>query len=197
MPMDPRVKELHCIMPISNIKSVMERGILSHERAAKLEHRSVALQPVQERRDRMRVPGGLSLHRYANLYFHARNPMLFMRKEEASDLCVLRVSTQVFHLDGTVISDRNAASTFVRFLHPNQWRELNFDAIYAIDWRHPDDEIAYRRRKAQKCAEVLVPHRVEPRFLTGAYVIDDTAALQIANRGFRLPVTSNPELFFR
>jgi hypothetical protein len=40
---DPRVTELHCIMPIANIGSVMQRGILSNERAAKLTHHSVAL----------------------------------------------------------------------------------------------------------------------------------------------------------
>ena len=45
--MDPRVTELHCIMPTANLGSVMTNGILSYERAAKLPHHSVALQPVQ------------------------------------------------------------------------------------------------------------------------------------------------------
>ena len=31
--MDPRVIEFHCIMPIGNVPSVMDHGILSHERA--------------------------------------------------------------------------------------------------------------------------------------------------------------------
>ncbi|EQD40247.1 hypothetical protein B1B_14996, partial [mine drainage metagenome] len=74
--MDSRVTELHSIMPISNIGSVMTHGVLSYERAARLAHHSVALQPVQDRRDQKQVPGGLKLHQYANLYFHARNPML-------------------------------------------------------------------------------------------------------------------------
>ena len=37
-------------MPIANVSSVMEHGILSYERAAKLMHHSVALQQVQDRR---------------------------------------------------------------------------------------------------------------------------------------------------
>lgn len=53
--MDPRVTELHCIMPIANLTSVMARGILSYERAAKLPHDSVALQPVQDKRDQKQV----------------------------------------------------------------------------------------------------------------------------------------------
>lgn len=195
--MDARVTELHCIMPTANIASVMTHGILSYERAAKLPHRSVAMQPVQDRRDHKQVPGGLKLHQYANLYFHARNPMLFKRLNEAAGLCVLRVSTQVLALDGAVISDQNAASDYARFLHPSQWKLLAFDDIYATDWRHPEDTITYWRHKARKCAEVLVPHRVDTLYLTGAYVNDAATASRLPGLGFALPITVNPVLFFR
>jgi hypothetical protein len=193
----PRVTELHCIMPMANVGSVIIHGILSYERAAKLEHHSVAMQPVQDRRDQKQVPGGLKLHQYANLYFHARNPMLFKRKDEAANLCILQVSTQVLDLDGSVISDQNAASNYARFLHPRQWRLLDFDAIFAMDWRHPGDQIAYWRHRAQKCAEVLVPQRVDSQFLTGAYVVDEAARERLVRSGFTLPVTVDPVLFFR
>jgi len=62
---DPRVTELHCIMPIGNITSVMTHGILSYERAAKLAHHSVAMQALQDKRDRKHVPRGLRLSRCA------------------------------------------------------------------------------------------------------------------------------------
>jgi hypothetical protein len=194
---DPRVTELHCIMPMANVESVMERGILSYERAAKLQHHSVALQPVQDKRDKKQIPGGLKLHQYANLYFHARNPMMYKRQAEAPHLCVLRVSTKVLEAEGAVISDQNAASDYVRFLHPRQWRMLDFDAIYAMDWRHPDDRIAYYRHSSQKCAEVLVPERVAPQFLAGAYVVDEAARQRLEALGFTRPVAANPVLFFR
>lgn len=195
--MDPRVTELHCIMPMANIGSVMSHGILSYERAAKLRHASVAMQPMQDRRDQKHIPGGLKLHQYANLYFHARNPMLFKRLSEAASLCVLRISTKVLTLQGTVISDQNAASDYVRFWHPSQWRGLNFDDIFAMDWRHPGDPIAYWRHSARKCAEVLVPQRVEYRFLTGAYVVDVATQARLLAAGFNLPITIDPVLFFR
>jgi hypothetical protein len=195
--MDPRVTELHSIMPMANIGSVMEHGLLSYERAAALSHASVAMQPVQDRRDQKVVPGGLKLHQYANLYFHARNPMLYKRLGEAANLCVLRVSTEVLALKGTVISDQNAASDWVRFLDPSQWSELAFDDIFAMDWRHPDDQVAYWRHKARKCAEVLVPHRVESRFLRGAYVIDVQAQQRLLGFGCGLSVNVDPVLFFR
>lgn len=195
--MDPRVTELHCIMPVANLVSVIAHGILSYERAAKLPHHSVALQPVQDRRDRKQVPGGLKLHQYANLYFHARNPMMFKRKDDVPILCILRVSTQVLELEGAVISDQNAASDYVRFLHPKQWQELDFDAIYAADWTHPGNPAAYYRHRSQKCAEVLIPQRVPPGFLSGAYVVDDAAKTRLDALGLALPATANPVLFFR
>lgn len=195
--MDPHVAEFQCIMPIVNLPSVLEHGILSYEGSAALPHRSVAMQPVQDRRDQKQVPGGLRLHQYANLYFHARNPMMFKRRSEAADLCVLRVSTDVLQVVGTVIADQNAASDYVRFLAPSQLALLDFEAIYAMDWRHPDDQIAYWRHKARKCAEVLVPHRVESRFLNGAYVVDQAAADRVGGAIPNLPCAVEPMLFFR
>ena len=195
--MDPRVTEFQCILPMDNIPSVLKHGIWSYERAAKLAHRSVAMQEIQDRRDIKQVPGGLKLHQYANLYFHARNPRLYKRKDEAESLCVLRVSTKVCDLKGVVFADRNAASDYVRFFHPSQWKFLDFDAIYALDWRHQDDPIAYYRHRSLKCAEVLVPHSIEPGMLIGAYTVDKAAATRLASGGFSLPVAIDSVLFFR
>lgn len=194
--MDPRVTEFQCIMPLENIPSVLKHGILSNERAAKILHKSVAMQPVQDRRDEKQVIGGLKLHQYANLYFHARNPMMYSRKEQAADLCVLRVSTAVLELDGVVIADRNAAGGWARFLDPSQWALLDFDRIYALDWRD-SDKFEYFDRKTKKCAEILVPHVVEPRFLTGAWAVDTATAKRLAELGFGLRIDIDPVLFFR
>jgi hypothetical protein len=191
-----RVTEFQCIMPLENIPSVLKHGILSNERAAKISHCSVAMIEVQERRDSKHVPGGLKLHQYANLYFHARNPMLFKRKEEAANLCVLRISPEVRHIDGVVITDRNASSDYVRFLHPSQDALLNYDAIFAEDWRHPNDQITFLRHRSQKCAEVLVPHCVESKFLVGAYIVNEATAAKLKSLVFSLPITVDCKMFF-
>lgn len=195
--MDPRVTELHCIMPIANLASVLANGILSYERTARLQHASVAMQPVQERRDQKRVPQGLRLHQYANLYFHARNPMLFKRLAEASSLCVLRVSLDALAVPGTVITDSNAASNYVRFLHPSQGALINFDDVLAENWTHPGDPIRYFQHKSRKCAEVLVPHRIPQELLTGAYVIDAAARNRLSAHAPNIPVIIDPVLFFQ
>ncbi|MFO0144523.1 MAG: DarT ssDNA thymidine ADP-ribosyltransferase family protein [Betaproteobacteria bacterium] len=72
-----------------------------------------------------------------------------------------------------------------------------WDDIFAMDWRHPGDRIAYSRHSSRKCAEVLVPRRVEARFVTGAYVMDVAAQARLAALGCTLPILVNPVLFFR
>ena len=194
--MDPRVLELHCIMPLVNIPSVMQHGILSYDRASKLSHHSVALQPVQDKRDQVQIPGGLKLHQYANFYFHARNPMMYKRKDEAHGLCVLQVSAAALALDGTVITDCNAASTYVRFLSPAQWELLNFDDIFAMDWRHLNNAARYYQHRSRKCAEVLVPHRLQPGLIVGAYVVSEDVGERLSELDFSLPINVEPVLFF-
>ena len=76
------VRELHYITPIENLPSILEKGILSHKLASKIPHLSVALDVIQERRKNKIIPRGRPLHDYVNLYFDARNPMLYRRLEQ-------------------------------------------------------------------------------------------------------------------
>src|SRR5438874_12030878 len=69
---------------------------------------------IQDRRKPVTVPGGRPLHEYVNLYICARNPMMFKLKGEHGALCILRVSTDVLDLPDVVVTDRNAASEYVR-----------------------------------------------------------------------------------
>lgn len=103
------LEELHYIVPIINVPSICVHGILSHNKAETVEHESCAMQEIQDRRAKVIVPGGKPLHEYANLYFHARNPMMYKRKENHMVLCILVVSTDVLDLPGVVITDCNAA----------------------------------------------------------------------------------------
>lgn len=195
--MPHRVTELHNIMPIRNLASVKHYGILSHKAVAALPHSDVSMPDVQEKRDTVTVPNGLALHNYANLYFCARNPMMFKRLAETYNLCVLRITTDVFRLDGVVFTDQNAASPYVRFYRVQDGIEcMNFDMIYADDWRHSDDKVKYWRHRSIKCAEVLVPNAVETRLITGAYVYDASVQSQIAGLWPELPTVVNKAIFF-
>lgn len=190
------LKEFQNITLIANIPSILQHGVVSYVEAAKLPHLSVALQDVQEKRDVKRVPGGLALHEYANVYFHARNPMMSRRRDEAARLCVLRISIDILSIPGAVITDQNAASKYVKFSAPNQLQFMNLDYIFAENWKHPDDQIQEWRHSSAKCAEVLIPEKIPPRFILGAFVLNASSLSQLQAQGFQLPIKLDPDLFF-
>jgi hypothetical protein len=54
-----RLKELHYITPIANVRSILDLGILCFRLAQAIEHESFAMRTVQATREIKRVPGGL------------------------------------------------------------------------------------------------------------------------------------------
>jgi hypothetical protein len=191
-----KLAEFHNITPLVNIPSILLKGILSHAQASKLPHRSVAMEEVQDKRDQKQIPGGLALHEYANVYFHARNPMMSRRRNEAHSLCVLRVSTKILMISGAVITDQNAVSKYVKFSAPDRLEFMNLDYVFAVNWKHPENQIEEWRHSSAKCAEALIPHCIPPGYLLGAYVVDATARTKLEELGFSLPIDINADLFF-
>lgn len=51
------IAELHYIAPIENVPSIVHAGILSHNRAGSLGHRSIAMAEIQELRKNKQIPG--------------------------------------------------------------------------------------------------------------------------------------------
>ncbi len=192
-----QLRELHYITPISNVPSILDRGLLSHTLAMKVRHASIAKEEVQDRRRKVVIPNGLPLHRYVNLYFCARNPMLFARQDQHDSLAVLRIDTAVLDLPGVVVSDQNAASRYARFgASPAALRFVDFQRVFAEYWIALDDPIAEWRNKSIKCAEVLVPNQVKPMFILGAHVSGQRGNELIVNLATGLRVTVDPGLFF-
>lgn len=162
--------ELHYITPIANVASICRLGILSHRRARLVDHQSVAMEEIQELRRTVVVPGGRRLHEYVNLYICARNPMMYKRRAQHPTLTILRVSPAVLDLPGVVVTSGNASSDYTRFAPaPGGLDLVDRELVFADDWRHPN-QIEQWRHSSAKCAEVLVPDRVSPEHLAGAYV---------------------------
>jgi hypothetical protein len=187
------LRELQNITSISNIPSIMKHGIVSHRRAAELPHRSVALADIQETRDRVRIPGGRMLHEYANLYFHARNPMLRRRLDQHRSLVVLRISPDVIDIHGVVIADQNAASKYVRFAAaPGGLRIVDHELVYATWWTDPDRATQWRKSSI-KGAELLVPDAVPSHLILGGYVScrESLEACQVHDTGLEFRIDSD------
>lgn len=190
------LQELHYITPICNVPSIMQHGILSHVRAERLRHQSVAMQEVQDRRAPKSVPGGRPLHEYVNLYICGRNPMLYKRLDQREQICVLAVSTDVLDLPDVVITDRNAGADYPQFRPaPDGLAIVDRARTFADDWRHPN-QIEYWQRKSAKCAEVLVPDRVDPRFVRSAYVSCEKTKVSLEALNTGLAVRIHKHLFF-
>ena len=187
---------LYNIMPIDNVPSVIKHGILCYNKVDGSAHRSVALDGVQERREQAVVTNtGKSLHDYANLYFDCRNPMMYRRKDMASELCILGVSPAVLDIDGCIVTDRNAASSIVRFFEPvHGIRRIDFEKVYAKVWNYPGEESKTRDHRAVKCAEVLVPGRIPFDYVLCACVFDRGCSERLLHMGFekKIFVSRNP-----
>lgn len=191
------VTELHYITAIANLPSIMEHGILSHTLADQLAHDSVAMPEIQERRRNTQIPGARSLHEYANLYFDAHNPMLSKCRGRNGEICVLQIDATVLDEDGVIVTDRNAASGWRRFLPvAGGLSVISRERVFARYWLHPDDPYDEMSHKSEKCAEVLVPDRVDAQFIVGAYVANQAALMEFQRLSSQLPVRIRGDMFF-
>lgn len=183
--------------PIAKLRSIMTHGLLSHNQARKIPHESVAEESVQANREK-RVPGGLWLHDYVNIYFDARNAMMYCRLPLRETLAVVRVNPAVLDVPGVVITDLNAATSGVAFYEsPTGLVNLDEERVYTDDWRDPDPWIQLKQ-KQQRQAEVLVPHNVGSDYLGGCYVCADHVVQPCASAAgvIGLSVEVNKHVFF-
>ncbi len=174
-----------------------QQGILSHKQVGKIKHTSIADRDIQDRRSRVVVPGARPLHEYANLYICGRNPMLYRRRDRHAEICVLRVRPDVLDLPGVIVTDMNAAAEglYGSFRPaPDGLRIVDRDLTFAEYWTD-SDQIQYYRKKSAKCAEVLVPDRVDPEFIFGCYVSCPQAREQVLAVANDIDVTIDPYFF--
>jgi hypothetical protein len=152
---------------------------------------------IQQRRVQKSVPGGRALHDYVNLYFCARNPMLYKRKEQHQELCILRINHLILQLPGIIITDGNASSDYTRFWsYPEGLNNIDWETVFAEYWTDPDQIKKWYKTRV-KCAEVLVPDKVAPHYIQGIYVSCDEVNLVLKSLNCDLPIQKNPYLFFK
>ncbi len=194
-----KIVELHFIASASNLGSIGRFGILSHSMVGALPHTSVANQSVQSTRAGKSVPGQRQLHDYANLYFDARNSMMYVLRhgdQRRQDLVVVRVSPTVLDFAGVIVTDGNAASVTTRFYDAvTQIGVLDPEPIFALSWNDPDPFIK-AEKKRQRSAEVLVPDQVHPSLLIGCYVERPEYTPWCNQELPGLPVEVNPRVYF-
>lgn len=187
---------LYNIQAIDNIPSIMQSGLLSNERASRINHVSIAMNEVQARRELVQIPNGMKLHQYANLYFDPRNPMLSSKRSQNEDICILKFDRVILDFEGVVLSDRNASSNYAAFYEVKTGIEnIDFDLVYARYWLD-DDYYEQCRKKSIKCAEVLVPYHIPFDYVVCAAVINEDASSRLKATGFNRRIVVEPRVFF-
>lgn len=178
-----------------NISGILaEDALLSHGNAHRVRRLVVDVSDskVQAKRGAKVDPVfGRPLHDYVNLYFRARGPMLFVRRELQASLVVLYVNRDVLHRPGVIFTDGNAASGKTRFFKDQKdLEQLDWECIAAENWTEFQDG---KRRRA---AEVLVPHRVPLDWIFKAVVQQASLQRKLGQQGWRTPVDVRPDWFF-
>lgn len=191
---------LYNINSLKNLKSIFDHGILSKNLLKKnaLLNEDLSNPSVQNRRERKKVPNHHPLHDYANLYFDARNPMLYslLLNRGVDELCVLCIDKKVLDLPETVVTDRNAAAELAVFISPDKAiSQLDFQMIFAKYWN--DEDVSRMVDKKQvKCAEVLVLDKVPVEYIISIKIGSRKAKEKVEELNFGVPVVLDEELFF-
>lgn len=197
-----RVQFLYNINSLKNLKSIFESGLLSKNQLKdSFARQSVDLSnpDVQNRRDHKEVANHGELHDYANLYFDARNPMMYYITchQDIEDLCVICFHKKVLDLEGTIVTDRNAATELALFETPEQGlNNIDFDLVFAPVWNDPD-YIKKANKKAIKCAEVLVWNKIPAEFVVKVKVATAEARRKAQNLWLPVPVEVDEYMFFK
>lgn len=218
------IKELHYILPISSLASVMRDGILSHKRVKDrgLDHVDISNPEVQARREISILRANpkkkrLTIHRHANFYLNAHNAMMFVdvwkkiehkqyqlqsgdrERYKHEELCVLRICREILERGDAILSSRNAARKAATFFLPTR------DPLYSprsTDYLTVDCVPGYEvEGKPIRMAEVLLPYQVDPSYIGGIFVScegsHDMVQGILLSIEKPLPITVHPSLFFQ
>ena len=200
--MDRRdVGELFYIVPLPNVPSIIAIGLLSDVGAAAVAHKSVADPTIKARRATRTVSASHRLPDFVNLYFCARNKMMFKihaNNPSLDHMCVLRLSHRLLDIEDAVIADGNASSDYTRFDSVAVGLpRLDADRIHAEYWTHHPDEVDRWEHGRVKAAELLVLDVVDPEFILGGLVATATATAALRPMIAPRPVVVAPYVFFR
>lgn len=197
------INELYYITHINNVPSILREGILSHDL---IEARKISFTPiynadiVAKRRD-MKTPDGRSLWSFANLYFKARNPMLykvvfFGESTDADDIAVLGVQMSILNKPDIFVSTGNAASVLSNILPAREGKKAIPQIRKNIDKEYWTEESGSKRKIMAEC---LVPGIIPPELITGIYVASHKAADKVRPlaQQLGLSVVREPNMFFQ
>jgi len=193
------INQLYYITHVDNVASILKHGIVCHRL---VEAEGIQTTPIYDtvivsRRGEKRVEGHKTLWDYANLYFQARNPMLYrvVREKSPDEIVVLGVRQDIRKVQGALISDGNAASEQTCLVASRRADKSFYEKLRVDLFREWWSDLDGSKRRIM--SECLIPQRVPPDYIQTIY----TANLEVRERisGIvppRISVVPDAHMFF-
>ena len=198
-----RPKHFYYITHKDNLKSILEKGILSRNKITnpiwvkfgfgkgiKSIHAEDVIQIRKSKKFKNRP-----VWDYANLYFEVRNPMLYrvIQEFKEDNIVVLQIKSDVMDQAEVGVTDGNAASSGTEFFEDIEkgLSSLDVNQFQKEYWNDSD--------KRKLMAELLVPNNISSDKIMDIYVANDKIVDKIKQEQKKgaLNVMPNPKMFFQ
>jgi O-acetyl-ADP-ribose deacetylase (regulator of RNase III) len=194
-----RLRELFYISHIANVPSILKNGIFSHQNIVdrKIPYKPIYDEEIVSRRKEIRTPAGKSLWSYANLFFRARNPMLYRLNCEGlgEQIAVIGVSPRVMDLPGVYVANGNAAHSQSEIIPVSQ--QVISQILKDVNIEFWTDEDGSKRRIMAEC---LVPDSIPSNYIKSIYTASresQSKVYQSLTPPSHHILICEPRLFFR
>jgi len=197
-----KLRGLYYITHIDNLPSILEKGILSHN---KIIEENIKFTPIYDAdivatRKEKKVIEGKNLWDFVNLYFQPRNAMLyrvvFFGNVSKEDIIIIGLKSSILENKNTFITTGNAASPQTEFISSN----VSNIKEYLKNIREKTDKEWWSSTDGSKreiMAECLIPEKVGPEYISEIYVSNDIALNKVKKiTGEKFSVIPEPEMFF-
>ena len=193
-------KEFYYITHIDNLKSILHHGILSRSRRNNIwskikfsitKNKSIHNEDIIQKRKNKQF-NNRSLWDYANVYFQARNPMLYtvIREFKTENIVVLQINSDIIRENNVCITDGNAASNTTQFFEnvDEGLNALNPEQFKKEYWNTSD--------KRKMMAELLIYGHIPKEKIIGIYTANEEVSNKIKTELGPLNIIPNHKMFF-
>lgn len=191
---------------LDNLVSIADHGLLCDSGTHKINHRCCGNAEIKQRRLEKDVPFGGTVGSYVPFYFAPRSPMLYTlhvnRKIVQSEIIYLvaKVSRIIEAGYNWCCTDMNAAKKRARFFDSpvDIVKNISWEYMVSQNWFNSEE---HPERRERRMAEFLIRDRVKLVDFHGVAVYDANAKEKteqfLDHRGFSLPVSIQPEWYFK
>jgi hypothetical protein len=180
---------------ISNLKSIVEKGILSRN---KLHLQGIMLSDIsntdiQNKRMRPESIYGRMIHDYVPLYINPKNPFLNSTKVRNTfdNIVLIEIYPHILvQQEKTLFSDGNAAEKETNFFgKKNDLEKVNWTLLQNGKWSEDES-------KRVMCSEVLIPDVVNCEYIQKIFInnynnLEEVMKSQINSLGIKLEINNN------